>query len=341
MYGGWIPDLESRISYSTIQLLLLDNSINQPNTYEWKEALSALSISKIENSIDIVEKIKIQIQCFNDYQSLHWDEKKLALSKIKVLTYIEKIIEIAKETNSAKFNSIKLDDDKVKNQILNNTFYLKDLESCLNKSSFSILISNKIINYKNEVKTFKISNSLPSKYLTTEYDIDRDNYFKPSYYSSLIDSSIYQALNQDKLTEYYYENDTSKLLLKISLRSNIFAAPIVFFNNPKILSFMLQSAYRTKNFPYQIKIKENNKYFKIGRTIFKYVYNLPIENTAYIMGSHTIENITLEKVTPENLSSVSVDLNPNDATKVDIQVTFPIEVTLTKNSQIIEIIMSE
>ncbi|MCO8101400.1 hypothetical protein NI401_00405 [Acinetobacter indicus] len=341
IHGGWIPKLESRITHLTIQLLLIENSKKLPNTYQWKEALGALSIAKIGDSIDIFQKIKKQIECFDDYKSLHWDEKKLSLAKVKTISYIEKVLEIANEINTAKFNSIELDDNKVKNQISDNTFYLKDIKNCLNESEFSIFISNKIISYKTGIQNSTFYDSLPSKYLTSDYDIHIDSRFKPSYYTLLIDSSIYQALNQDKHTEYYCENDISKLLLKILLRSYIFASPTVLFNHPKILNFMLHSAYRKTDFPHQIQSKENNKYFKVGRTIFKYVYNLPIENTAYIIGSHTIENITLEKVTPETLSSVSVNLNPNDLTKADIRVLFPIEVALTKNTQIIEIIMPD
>ena len=339
IHGGWIPNLESRITNFTIQLLLLENSKKIPDTYQWKEALSASSLAKIDHSIEILKKLEKQIQCFDDYQSLNWNEKKLAITKTNILSYIEKVLVIAKEIYANTFNSIKLDEDKINNQILNNTFFFKDLENCLNESSFFTLIANNIINYKDGIQQIKISKTLPSKYLTSDYDIHINNLFKPSYYASLIESSIYQTLNREKITEYYYEDDTSKLLLKILLRSYIFASPIVFFNHSEILTFMLRNAYRITNFPYKIESKESNQYFKVGKTIFKFVYNLPIKCTAYIMGSHTIKNIHLEKVTPETLSKVSVDLNPNDTTEVEIHVSFPIEVTLTENAQILEIIM--
>lgn len=339
IHGGIIPELESRILKLIIQLLLLDSSKYQTSSYKWKEAFSHSSVAKIDKTINLIHKLNMQIQNFRDYNSLNWNEKKLVIAKNKILIYIKKLLEIAKKTYDHKFTSIQLDETKMNEQILENTFYLKDLESCLNESSFSILISNKIINYKDEIERLKISEYLPSKYLTADYDITIDNLFKPSYYTSLIDSSIYQALNQDKRTEYYYEDDISKLLLKILLRSYIFASPIVFFNHSEILTFMLRNAYRITNFPYKIESKESNQYFKVGKTIFKFVYNLPIKCTAYIMGSHTIKNIHLEKVTPETLSKVSVDLNPNDTTEVEIHVSFPIEVTLTENAQILEIIM--
>ncbi len=216
--------MESRITHLTIQLLLLENLKKQPTTYQWEGALNAISLAKIDTLIDLLKKLHKEIQRFDDYHSLNWDEKKLSLSKIKLINYIEKVLEITKKSITTKFNFIKLDEEKINNQIQDNTFHLSDLENFLNESSFSILISNKIINYKDRVKKIETSESLPSKYLTTDYDITIDNLFRLSYYTLLIDSSIYEAINQDKLTEYYYENDASKLLLKIVVvsKSNVF-----------------------------------------------------------------------------------------------------------------------
>lgn len=146
IHGGWIPDLKSRITNLIIQLLLLESSNKKANTYQWKESLNSSSLAKIEEIIDLAKNLHNQIQHFHNYHSLNWDEKKLSLAKIKTISYIEEVIEIAKETLTTKFLSIELDSDKRNDQISDNTFYLKDLETCLNESTFSLLISKNLIN---------------------------------------------------------------------------------------------------------------------------------------------------------------------------------------------------
>lgn len=338
MYGGWIPSLTNRITKLVIQLLILDSSKNTPNTYRWQQALDHISLAKVDKIMDIVTDLTKQIVLFDDYSSLNWDEKKLNISKIKLLTYLEKIKKLVKQFDQNKYLSIQLNQDKVNTQVTNNTFYFKDLEECLTKSTFNLLQSQKIIKYRKNIKKIKRHEALPSKYLTFDYDIHLDNIFKLDYYILLIDNEIFNIINKKKSTEHYLKEDNKQLLLKILLRSYIFASPIVIFGSSELLRF-IKDSYRTSNFPYKIESYENHKYYKIGKTIFKYAYDFP-ENTVYIMTSHILENITLEKLTPETLSEVSVTLVPEDPTRVSIEVSFPIEVTLTKNSQVIKIIIS-
>lgn len=341
MYGGWIPHLENRITNHIIKLLLLNSKKTRPvSTYIWEYALEKSSIARIDKIHNLLLKIQKDIIHFNDYDSLEWHIKKLEITKKRLSDYIENLIKFISEHQKLMFNSIKLDSNKTQKIVSESTFYVKNLDKFKDESIFSPLISNKKISYKNNIKTINSLESLPSKYLTTDYNIHIDNILKPDYYYHLIDSFIFKSLDQKKITEIYFEKDSSLLLKKILLRSYIYASPIVFLGNSKIFNFILHNINRTLLHSYKIECSENNRFYKIGETIFKYSHTLP-DDRVYITPSNIIEHINFEKVTPETLSSVHVSLSNLHSTQVDIYVTLPIEITLVKNSQVIEIFIKE
>ncbi|MDH0563629.1 hypothetical protein [Acinetobacter courvalinii] len=340
IHGGWTPPLESSISDLTIQLLLIETAKKTTNLHQWKQALQDISLAKMDKIIDLIKRIYQQIESFNNYNSLQWNQKKLIIYKTNLLAYITQVTNLVEQIIITKYQSIQLNEKKINQQIFNNTFFLKDLENFKNKTIFSPLITNDKISYKNDIKIINQLKLLPSKYLTTDYDIHLDNIFKPDYYYFLIDLSIFKAIDEQKSTEFYFEKDSSLLLIKILLRSYIFSSPIVFFRNSKLLSFILNNINKTLLHTYKIESKENNRFYKIGKTIFKYTPELS-DDRAYITPSNIIKHINFDKITPETLSSVHVNLSTLDSTQVEIYVKFPIEITLVKNSQVIEIFIKE
>lgn len=340
MYGGLIPDLESRITNLIIKILLLNTTKKSPLSYKWQEAFQSISVANIDKITDLIKKLIKNIELYNDYSSLQWDEKKLNLTKSRLINHFSPILEQLKNITQSKFKIIQLDKDKVKKLTFENTLDIDNLKDVFNNSSFSNLLSLSNLSYENDIKISFLSERYSSKYLTKDYNIHLDNIFKIGYYTNIADNIIFNKIKKIKRTEHLIDSNSFQNLQKIYLRSCIFASPVVIFNNHDLLSFILNTTYQRSSFPYSIQNMGNNKYYKIGKSIFKYVNSLP-ENFVYILPQHIIENVCFHKITPDTLSKVEIKIDPTSHENALINVDFPFEVHLKENSVVLEIFIKK
>ena len=340
MYGGLIPNLESRISQTYIKLLLLNTTSNQSLSYAWKEAIQSISLAQINKIKDLIQKITKSINNYNNHTFLQWNTKKLNVTKTRLICYLYKIMDLLDKEIKIKFQFIQLDEVKVKNLTYENTLHIKTLKDVFKNSSFSNHLSFSNLSYEDNVKISSLSKIYPSKYLTKDYDIHLDSIFKTAYYTFIIDNIIFKKINKIKRTEHLIVSSGFHKLQKIYLRSCIFATPIVIFNDPDLLEFISHNHYQKLSFPYLIQKMENNQHYKIGKSIFKYVSILP-KNSAYILPQHIIKNVYFNAITPNTLSKVDIKIDSTNHENASVNVEFPFEVHLNENSVVLEIFIKK
>ncbi|QSB54896.1 hypothetical protein I6J48_04220 [Acinetobacter calcoaceticus] len=342
IHGGWIPFLESRITNYIIKLLLLNSpKSNSISNYFWESALKNSSIAKNDKILNLLLKIKDEITNFNDYGSLEWDIKKLEITKKRLSSYTKNLNQLILKHQNLMFESIRLDNIKTQKLISENTLYIKDLNYLLNNSIFSSFDLEEKIGYREVLQSPIYRKFYPSKYLTSEYNIHLDILFKLDYYTSILDHILLKEINKIKKTEYIINDNPINILKKIYLKSMIFSAPVVIFNHQKTLSLLLNECYKPSSLPYNIQKIKNNSVYKVGKTFFKYVHDLPNEDAFYILPNNIFKSIFLNNITPESLSQVDIIISPENPKESLVEVIFPIEAKLTDKTQAIEIIIKK